>query len=144
MVVSPQWVRRGPTIAEVCVRKVDARIEGGGFCSGSFAALTRRLDEIPADVVYLLSFFRPGFMDLHTGEDVRKGSLGSVYAVIDFFQLDPELISAPEDVNLQALVEEGLLQDGDVRDLGLGGLRTCRSCPWRRLSRPAGAMPWCR
>ena len=144
LVVSPGWVLQGPSIVEACVRKAGAHCRGGAFHSGTFARLQRDLEQLQADIVYLLPFFKPGFSDLHSGKDVRKGSLGSVYAVIDFFQLDPELISAPEDVNLQALVEEGLLQDGDVRDLGLGGLRTCRSCPWRRLSRPAGAMPWCR
>ena len=31
IVVSPQWVRQDPTIAEVCARKVGARVEEGGF-----------------------------------------------------------------------------------------------------------------
>ena len=93
VVVSPRWVRGGPVVAEVCARKVGARVEVGRFRSGTFAALTDRLAEIPADVVYLLPFFRPGFMDLHSGADVRKGALGSVYAVRDFFQIDPELVS---------------------------------------------------
>ena len=44
-------------------------------------------------MIYLLPFFLPGFADLHTGDDVRKGSLGSVYPVRDFFQIDPELVS---------------------------------------------------
>ena len=86
IVVSPEWVRQGPTISEVCVRKVGAEVEGGCFRSGRLAALTRRLEDIPADVIYLLPFFRPGFADLHTGEDVRKGTLGSVYAVQGLFR----------------------------------------------------------
>ena len=87
IVVSPEWVRKGPTIAEVCVRKVGAEVEEGRFRSGHLAELTRRLEDIPADVIYLLPFFRPGFADLHTGADVRKGTLGSVYAVQDFSKL---------------------------------------------------------
>jgi hypothetical protein len=57
VVVSPQWVRQGPTIAEVCARKVDARVEEGGFRSGTLADITRRLAEavdIPVDMVYAL------------------------------------------------------------------------------------------
>ena len=78
IVVSPQWVREGPTIAEVCVSKVGAEITQDRFRSGTFAELTARLQDIPADVVYLLPLFLPGVMDMQTGEDVRKGSLGSV------------------------------------------------------------------
>ena len=81
-------MREGPTIAEVCVHKVGAEITQDCFRSGTFAELTARLQDIPADVVYLLPFFLPGVMDMQTGEDVRKGSLGSVYAVRDFFQID--------------------------------------------------------
>ena len=103
VVVSPEWVRKGPTISEVCVRKVGAEVEGGRFHSGQLAELTRRLDAIPADVIYLLPFFRPGFADLHTGEDVRKGALGSVYAVQDFFQVDPELVSPTEEVDWEGI-----------------------------------------
>ena len=105
VVVSPQWVRQGPTIAE------------GDFRSGTLADITRRLAEIPADVIYLLPFFRPGFVDLHTGDEVRKGSLGSVYAVRDFFQIDPELVSPLANVDLAGLVEEGLVRPGEVDDM---------------------------
>lgn len=125
VVVSPQWVREGPTIVEVCARKVGARVEHGRFRSGTLADLTRRLAEIPAEVVYMLPFFRPGFMDLQTGEDVRKGSLGSVYAVYDFFQIDPELVSPLADVDLALLVAEGLVRPGEVEDLQVfAGLST--------------------
>ena len=34
-VVSPQWVRQCPTIAEVCARKVGTRVQEGGFRSGT-------------------------------------------------------------------------------------------------------------
>jgi hypothetical protein len=117
VVVSPRWVREGPVVAEVCARKVDARIGKGGFRSGTIAALTRRLEELPADVVYLLPFFKPGFMDLHTGAVVRKGALGSIYAVRDFFQIDPELVSPLAEVDLAALVAQGLVRPGEVEDL---------------------------
>ena len=117
IVVSPDWVRKGPMIAEVCVRKVGAEVEGGRFRSGRLAELTRRLEDIPADMIYLLPFFRPGFADLHTGKDVRKGALGSVYAVQDFFQVDPELVSPAEEVDWGELVAEGLVRSEGMEDL---------------------------
>ena len=120
VVVSPEWVRKGPTIAEVCVRKVGAEVEGGRFRSGRLAELTWRLEDIPADVIYLLPFFRPGFADLHTGADVRKGALGSVYAVQNFFQVDPELVSPTEEVDWGSLVAEGFVLPNEME--GLTGL----------------------
>lgn len=114
VVVSPQWLSRCPSLMEVCVRKVGARLEGGQFHSGRFTHLTALLDELPIDVVYLLPFFKPGFFDLYSGADVRKGALGSPYAVADFFQLDPELITPPEEVDLGALVGEGLVRAEDL------------------------------
>lgn len=117
IVVSPDWVRRGPVVAEVCARKVGARVEQGVFHSGRIAAVTRELDSIAADVVYLLPFYLPGFADSHTGEDVRKGSLGSLYAVKDFFQIDPELVTPPEEADLATLVRDGFLVDADLAGL---------------------------
>ena len=61
IVVSPEWVRQGPTISEVCARKVGAEVKGGRFRSGRLAELTRCLEDIPADVIYLLPFFPSGF-----------------------------------------------------------------------------------
>ncbi len=61
-----------------------------------------RLEQLPTDVVYLLPFFLSGFTDKDTGQDVRKGSLGSVYAVADFYQIDPGLVTSPEQVDLAA------------------------------------------
>ncbi len=110
-------MRQGPTIAEVCARKVGARVEEGGFRSGTLADITRRLADIPADMIYLLPFFLSGFADLHTGDDVPKGSLGSVFAVRDFFQIDPELVSPRADVDLAGLVGEGLVPLGEVDDM---------------------------
>jgi glycosidase len=120
VVVSPLWLSRCPSLMEVCVRKVGARLEGGRFQSGRFAKLTAQLDQLPVDVVYLLPFFKPGFTDLHRGEDVRKGALGSPYAVADFFQLDPELVTPPEEADLGALVREGLVRESDVDGWGVG------------------------
>ena len=40
---------------------------------------------------------------------MRKGALGSVYAVQDFFQVDPELVSPTEEVDWEALVAEGFV-----------------------------------
>ena len=68
-------------------------------------------------MIYLLPFFLSGFADLHTGDDVPKGSLGSVFAVRDFFQIDPELVSPRADVDLAGLVGEGLVPLGEVDDM---------------------------
>jgi len=115
IVVSPEWVRQGPVVSEICVRKVGAYVKDGVFHSGRISALTRELEHMAADVIYLLPFYLPGFYDLHTGEDVRKGQLGSPYAVKDFFQLDPALVTPPEEADLAALVRAGLLIDDDLR-----------------------------
>ena len=95
IVVSPQWVQRGPVVSEICARKVGARVENGVFHSGRIAHVTQELENIAADVIYLLPFYLPGFVDSHTGQDVRKGVLGSVYAVRDFFQIDPQQYLLP-------------------------------------------------
>jgi glycosidase len=131
IVVSPQWVADSPVVMEVGARKVGARHEQGVFCSGTLACVTAELDKMSADVVYLLPFFKPGFYDTHSGEDVRKGNLGSVYAVQDFFQIDPELVGDPETVDWAALVDQALVQDQDVEDLAA------------RMELPAGAVPVC-
>ncbi|MSR83503.1 MAG: hypothetical protein EXS58_11380 [Candidatus Latescibacteria bacterium] len=114
VVVSPQWLSHCPSLMEVCVRKVGARLEEGRFRSGRFAHLTAQLDELPVEIIYLLPFFKPGFSDLYTGTDVRKGILGSPYAVADFFQLDPDLVTPPEEADLGALVREGLVRESDL------------------------------
>ena len=117
IVVSPGWVAEAPTVTEVCLRKVDARLSQGHFRSGRIENLTARLDQLPTDVVYLLPFFLPGFTDLHTGKDVRKGTLGSVYAVADFYQIDPQLVTPPQQVDLAGLLAAGLLHQEDVTDV---------------------------
>jgi glycosidase len=136
IVVSPDWVRQCPVIAEVCARKVGAWIEGGKFHSGKLREVTCRLEQVPAEVIYLLPFFKPGFADLHTGQDVRKGTLGSVYAVQDFFQMDPELISPPEEIDLGELVRQGLIREQDLESLTLEELaRLSGAEAGRRLGR---------
>jgi len=112
-------VRSSPVIAEICARKVGATLTNGTFRSGKLRDVTAMLEQIPADVIYLLPFFRPGFLDLHTGEDVRKGSLGSLYAVRDFYQIDPDLISPPEEADLNELAHQHLLDAADLKALGL-------------------------
>lgn len=57
IVVSPGWVAAAPSMTEVCLRKVDAETRDGRFASGRIANLTRRLAELPTDVVYLLPFY---------------------------------------------------------------------------------------
>lgn len=129
IVVSPQWVAESPVVMEVGPRKVGARHGWGVFHSGTLAAVTAELDAMAADVVYLLPFFKPGFYDLYSGQDVRKGTLGSVYAVQDFFQIDPELVDDPQAADWAALVDADLLRDADVEDLAA------------RLGLPAGSLP---
>ncbi|MXZ09005.1 MAG: hypothetical protein F4Y79_06110 [Gemmatimonadetes bacterium] len=116
--ISPEQVRRCLSITEVCVRKVGARLDADGqFVSGTFCDVTSRLGEMQTDVVYLLPFFEPGFGDLHTGQDVRKGALGSVYAVRDFYRIDPALVTPPEEVDFLPLVSDGLIVDLDLQTL---------------------------
>ena len=115
IVVSPEWVRQCPSVMEVCTRKTGATTDAQGrFVSGRFAHVTDRLERLPVDVVYLLPFFKPGYFDLHTGQDVRKGQLGSPYAVADFFALDPDLVTPPEQADLRRLVGEGLIVANDL------------------------------
>jgi len=120
IVVSPETVRRCPSVVEVCLRKCGARFSKNTFVSGGFRHLTRRLDRMPGDIVYLLPFFLPGTGDAITGEDVRKGSLGSVYAVKDFYRVDPDLCSPLEEVDLHQLLSEELITDYDLADLFTG------------------------
>ena len=119
VVVSPEWVLDCPVVAEICARKVGAAVVNGHFRSGRLRDVTAMLEQVPADVIYLLPFFRPGFLDLHTGEDVRKGNLGSVYAVRDFYQIDPDLISPPEEIDLAELVRQDLFDKADLSEIGL-------------------------
>jgi hypothetical protein len=126
IVVSPGWVAEAPTVTEVCLRKVDAHLRDGKFTSGRINHLTARLAQLHTDIIYLLPFFRPGLNDLHTGEDVRKGRLGSVYAVADFYELDPELVTPPEEADLAGLAAAELLREDDVTDV------------WDRFVQPAG------
>ncbi|MCZ6635640.1 MAG: hypothetical protein O7G87_19765 [bacterium] len=115
--VSPDWVRGCPSVTELCVRKVGASVQNGRFVSGTFRAAMNVLEDVPTDVVYLLPFFEPGYKDLYTGEDVRKGKLGSPYAVKDFFRLDPHLVSPLSTVDLSELVMGGWIRDKDLQDL---------------------------
>jgi glycosidase len=118
IVISPDGIRKCLSVTEVCARKIGAFVdENGAFVSGTFVHVTDRLADMPTDVIYLLPFFEPGFYDLHTGQDVRKGKLGSVYAVKDFFRLDPTLVSPPETVDILKLVSEGLIVDFDLHEL---------------------------
>ena len=73
----PAWVRSG-TIYEINVRQYSA--------SGKFAAVTAdlpRLQALGVDILWL--------MPIHPiGEKNRKGTLGSYYAVRDYFAVNPE------------------------------------------------------
>jgi hypothetical protein len=117
MVVSPSVVRVCPSLIEICVRKYGARIDNGKFVSGMISNVTRDIDEIPVDVLYLLPIFEPGTGDILTGEDCRKGTLGSIYAVKDFFRIDPALVTPPRQADLAGLAVKGLITDYDLVDL---------------------------
>ena len=73
----PSWVRQG-TIYEINVRQYSA--------SGKFSAVTAdlpRLKELGVDILWL--------MPIHPiGEKERKGTLGSYYAIKDYFAVNPE------------------------------------------------------
>jgi hypothetical protein len=117
IVVSAPGLKAYRSLTEVCIRKVGARVDDKGFHSGKIAALTERLESINEDILYLLPFFRPGHLDLHSGEDVRKGSLGSVYAPKDFFEIDPDLVSSPNVFDWAERVQAGDIKDADLDDL---------------------------
>jgi cyclomaltodextrinase len=75
---SPQWVRDA-VVYEVFTRNFSA--------SGDFNGLTARLPELKNLGVTVL-----WFMPLHPiGEKLRKGTLGSPYAVKDYYAIAPEL-----------------------------------------------------
>jgi len=120
LVVSPLTVQECPSIAEVCIRKYGASVKDGVFRSGRIKNLSEDLENIPAEVIYLLPFFVPGTGDSYTGEDVRKGALGSIYAVKDFFSIDPDLITPPEETDIPGLVSLGLITEQDMNQLLTG------------------------
>ncbi|MFA6449801.1 MAG: alpha-amylase family glycosyl hydrolase [bacterium] len=117
IVSSPEDILNCPSLMEICVRKYGASIENGGFISGKLKNVTRDLDNIPVDTLYLLPIFEPGVGDIITGKDVRKGELGSIYAVKDFFRLDPAICSAPEEVDFKEFLSQGLITDYDLVDI---------------------------
>lgn len=120
IVVSPGIVASCPSIMEVCLRKYGAMASGGGFISGTFNNLTENLDRLPVQVIYLLPFFLPGTADRMTGEDVRKGELGSIYAIRDFYRIDPALCSPVGTVDIREYVSEELVTEYDMDDLLTG------------------------
>lgn len=120
LVVTHSSVRDCPSITEICLRKYGAKIEDGRFVSGKIKNLTEDLENISTEVIYLLPFFLPGTKDAATGEDVRKGALGSIYAVKDFFRIDPLLVSNPMEMDIDSLVTLGLITDRDLWELLTG------------------------
>ncbi|HOX27901.1 MAG TPA: alpha-amylase family glycosyl hydrolase, partial [bacterium] len=117
IVVTPRKIRACPSLMEICVRKYGAGMSKGRFVSGKFANVTRDMENIPVNVLYMLPFFEPGTGDILTGEDVRKGELGSIYAVKDFYRLDPALCSDPHAADFRALAEKELITEYDLVDL---------------------------
>jgi hypothetical protein len=117
IVSSPAGILHCPSFMEICVRKYGACIENGRFVSGKLKNVTRDIDNIPVDTLYLLPFFEPGASDLITGEDVKKGELGSIYSVKDFYRIDPAICSAPEETDFMNIVSKGLITDYDLVDL---------------------------
>lgn len=118
VVVIPPRIARCPSVMEVCARKYGASLDAEGrFVSGKLNNITEDIENIPVDIIYLLPVFLPGTGDILTGEDVRKGELGSIYAVRDFYRLDPAICSNPRDVDIKQLVSKNLLTSYDVQDL---------------------------
>lgn len=114
LVAVPQYVKTCPSFMEICVRKYGAKIENGRFVSGKLENITADMENIPVDVLYLLPFFEPGTGDILEGGDVRKGTLGSLYATKDFFRIDPAICSDPNTADLAALARTGLCRDEDL------------------------------
>jgi len=133
IVVSPLHIKSCPSVMEISVRKYGAKINQGEFVSGRIADVTRDIENIPVDVLYLLPFFEPGTGDALTGQDVRKGELGSVYAVKDFYRLSPEICSPPGEADFKRLFDAELITERDVIDVlgedraeelgGIGGMK---------------------
>jgi len=74
---SPAWLREG-VIYEIFPRNFSAH--------GNFNGITARLDELKALGVNIL-----WLMPIHpVGEKMKKGTLGSPYAVRDFYAINPE------------------------------------------------------
>jgi glycosidase len=117
IVVSDPCLRDCRSVSEVCIRKVGARLEGTKFESGKISTLTGRIGEISEDVIYLLPFFTPGHKDIHTKQDVRKGTLGSVYSPKAFFEIDPDLVSSCDEIDLAEFVRCDKIVNADLDDL---------------------------
>jgi glycosidase len=87
---SPEWLKSG-VIYQVFTRSFSKE--------GTFAGVTNRLDELHSLGVNVL-----WLMPIHpSGELKKKGTLGSAYAVRDYYAIDPAL-GGKED--LRRLVEE--------------------------------------
>ncbi|HOO56197.1 MAG TPA: alpha-amylase family glycosyl hydrolase [bacterium] len=114
LVASPTIINSCPSLIEICIRKYGASMKDGEFVSGRIRNVTADIENIPVDVLYLLPIFEPGTGDILTGEDVRKGELGSVYAVRDFFRIDPAICTPPEEVDFNDLVSRDLLTNYDL------------------------------
>jgi cyclomaltodextrinase len=86
----PQWLRAG-VVYEIFPRNFSAE--------GNFNGITARLDELKELGVTVL-----WLMPIHPiGEKMRKGSLGSPYAVRDFYAINPDYGTAED---LKRLVKE--------------------------------------
>lgn len=87
---APEWVRDG-VIYEIYPRNFSAE--------GNFAGITARLDELKELGVNIL-----WLMPIHPiGEKMRKGTLGSPYAVRDYYAINPEYGT---EADLKRLVSE--------------------------------------
>ncbi len=115
--VIPSLLKNNLSVIEICVRKYGAKIEDEKFISGKFMNVTKDIPIIPADIIYILPFQLPGTTDIITGKDVRKGTLGSLYAIKDFFKINPEFCSPLNEINLEDLISEGLFKKFDLVDI---------------------------
>lgn len=125
LVVVPEYIKSCPSVMEICVRKYGASIVGGNFVSGTIRNITNDLKNIPADILYLLPFFEPGTGDILEGGDVRKGTLGSVYAIKDFFRIDPAICTPLRDADIKDLASKNLIRNEDLEKTSpSGGIKT--------------------
>lgn len=125
LVAVPGYINNCPSVMEICVRKYGASIKNGNFVSGTIRNITEDLENIPANILYLLPFFEPGTGDILEGGDVRKGTLGSVYAIKDFFRIDPAICTPLREADLKDLATKKLIRNEDLAQTATsGGIRT--------------------
>ena len=85
VVVSPRWVRGGPVIAEVCARKVGARVEGGALPFGDIRRADRSARRDSGRRGLPAAFFSPGLHGSAFWRGCAQGRAGQRLRSTRFF-----------------------------------------------------------